>query len=257
MKTSRAAVLAGLLLLPAIQPVHGQELVVMMSTQDVAITSTYTGAKVALFGLIERNAGTIARSGKYEVAVTVTGPSGPIAVREKMRAGPIWINRNMRRYVGVPGFFAVLSSSAIDVTANEGARERLKLGLEHYLPALERSPDETAQDMLTRDAVIRLRKENALYVADPRAVVMPRPNIFNAQIPLPASSPTGRYIVAVSLFSEGVPLTTSNTSFIVRKVGFEAFTAQSARDHGWIYGLAMAAMAVFFGVLGNIIFRRD
>ena len=48
----RAAASAMLLL--AATSAGAEELVVMMSTQDVAITSTYTGARVTIFGAIEQ-----------------------------------------------------------------------------------------------------------------------------------------------------------------------------------------------------------
>lgn len=40
-------------LLLAATPVQAEDLVVLLSTQDVAITSTYTGARVTVFGLID------------------------------------------------------------------------------------------------------------------------------------------------------------------------------------------------------------
>jgi hypothetical protein len=41
------------------------------------------------------------------------------------------------------------------------------------------------------------------------------------------------------------------------KVGVEQFLATAARDHGIIYGLATAFLALITGWLASIIFRRD
>jgi hypothetical protein len=41
------------------------------------------------------------------------------------------------------------------------------------------------------------------------------------------------------------------------KVGFEQFIANSAHNHGWLYGLATALMALMTGWLGSVVFRRD
>ena len=251
----RALCCALLLMLAA--PLKAEELTVLMSTQDVAITSNYTGARVTVFGLIERDATAISRSGKYDIVVTVSGGASALQIRTKEHFGPLWVNRNLQRYANVPDYYAVLSSGPIEAVANEPARERLKLGLGYILPPLRDLPDELNPDKFAREALQRLRRKSGLLIEDPRGVQMPRPNLFAASVPLPASAPPGRYVVTATVLAEGVPLKSTNTSFVVRKTGFEAYVAANARDHGWLYGLATAALAAVFGFLGNVIFRRD
>jgi uncharacterized protein (TIGR02186 family) len=253
--TGRGILLAAAL--AAASPVASEELAVLMSTQDVSISSNYTGARVALFGSIERDAGTVARSGRYDIAVTIAGPASPIVVRNKERFGPIWVNQNQRRYQGLPGYFAVLSTAPIETVANEETRRRRRLGLAYYFPDLPSGGEARESEAAARDAVDRLRAIAGMNAVVERGVTMPRPNLYLAHIELPASAPTGRYSVSVNLLSEGVLLRTAETSFVVRKIGFEAFLAASARDHGLIYGIAAAVLAGFFGFLGNLIFRKD
>ena len=249
----------GALLLPllAATPAFGEELVVMLSTQDVAITSTYTGARVTVFGLIERDATSISRSGKYDVVVTVAAPATPLVVREKERTGPLWINRTLQRYPDVPGFYALMSTGPIGTVANETARERQKMGIGYFLTRSAASAGTEARATEAAEALARLRKKVDLLVEDPRGVQMPRPNLFSSAIPLPASAPTGRYVVAVTVLADGVPLKTTSTSFVVRKIGSEALMAAFARDNGWLYGLLTAFSALFIGYVGNLMFRRD
>jgi hypothetical protein len=40
-------------------------------------------------------------------------------------------------------------------------------------------------------------------------------------------------------------------------VGFEQFVASSARDHGLLYGLATAGLALLTGWIASVVFRRD
>jgi len=246
-----------LLLLAVALPARAEELILLMSTQDVAITSNYTGAKVTVFGAIERDATSISRSGRYEVVVTVSGVASALQVRSKERFGPFWVNRTLHRYANVPDYYAVLSTGPVATIANEPARERYKLGLGHLLPPLADLPDEINPDKSAREALQRLRRAAGLSIEDPRGVQMPRPNLFAAAIPLPASAPPGRYVVTATVLAEGVPLKSTNTSFVVRKTGFEAYVAAYARDNAWLYGLATAGLAALFGFLGNLIFRRD
>lgn len=238
-------------------PARAEELVLMMSTQDVAITSNYTGARVTVFGAIERDAASISRPSKYDIVVSVTGPPSPLVVRQKEHRGPLWVNRTLWRYPDVPGYFALLTTGPITTVANEAARERQKMGMTYMLPPLAAIPDELNPDKTAREALFRIRKSKNLLIEDPRGVQLPRPNLFSAAIPLPAQAPTGRYLISVTVLADGVPLKSTSTSFVVRKIGFEAYVAAYARDNGLLYGLATACIAIIIGFLGNMLFRRD
>jgi hypothetical protein len=49
----------------------------------------------------------------------------------------------------------------------------------------------------------------------------------------------------------------TSSAFELVTVGFERFIASAAVDHGLVYGLATAMMAVMTGWFASIIFRRD
>ena len=83
------------------------------------------------------------------------------------------------------------------------------------------------------------------------------PTLFRAAIPLPAEAPIGNYDVDVKLFADGALLTRANSAFEIVKVGFEQFVANAARDHGLLYGLATAMMALLTGWFASVVFRRD
>jgi len=247
----------GLLALAAglAQPASAEDLVVLLSTQDVAITSTYSGARVTIFGLIERDATALSRPGKYDVVVTVAGPSTPIAVREKEKFGPLWINRTARRFADVPGYYAQITTGPLVSIANDQARDRQKMGIGYHLEGGGLEKDGTLSSAV--QAFVRLRKAAGLLVEDVKGVTMPRPQLFSAVVPVPATAPTGRYVVGVTVLAAGVPLKTINTSFVVRKIGVEAQVAAAARDNGWLYGLVTILSALAIGFLGNLVFRRD
>ena len=61
----------------------------------------------------------------------------------------------------------------------------------------------------------------------------------------------------VKLFADGVMIARTESAFEIDTVGFERFIASAALDHGILYGLATAMMAVMTGWLASIIFRRD
>ena len=65
------------------------------------------------------------------------------------------------------------------------------------------------------------------------------------------------YEIDVKLFADGVLLTRNQTALEVVKVGFEQFVAHAAVDHGLLYGLATAMMALLTGWFASVVFRKD
>ena len=45
--------------------------------------------------------------------------------------------------------------------------------------------------------------------------------------------------------------------FEVYKSGFEQIVTSAARNHGLLYGITTAMMALFTGWLASVVFRRD
>jgi uncharacterized protein (TIGR02186 family) len=251
---SLAAIAVAAALALAASPAGAESLVTTISSPHVEINSTYTGADLVVFGVVERDGREGARADAYDVVVTARGPEGNTVVREKVRFGPIWVNLDQRKFVGVPATLAVLSNRPREEIAEPHLRRRYRLGLDMQVGPGGTDP---AWDAAFLDALIRLKSDGRLYTQDPKGVDFLTPNIFKATVPVPATAPVGAYQVDVSLLAGGVEIARSATGFAVAKVGFEAAVARSARQHGVVYGLATVGIALFFGYLATIIFRRD
>jgi len=81
--------------------------------------------------------------------------------------------------------------------------------------------------------------------------------LYRASIPLPAEVPVGTYDVDVKLFADGALIARTNSALEVYKAGFEQIVTTAAREHGFLYGLATALMALLTGWLASVVFRRD
>jgi uncharacterized protein (TIGR02186 family) len=237
--------------------VHAETLVASLSSHRVAIASNYTGTDVVVFGSVERDAQTVSRVGSYHLVITVRGPQRSIVVREKERLGPIWINREQQKFAKIPSFLAILSSYPLDQITTDALRRRLRIGIDAVLDVPELTRDRGADDKPFREALVRLKAQEGLYFEKPSGVTFLTPNIFRASIPFPATAPTGEYEVEMMLFADSVNITREVTHFEVVKIGFEQRIAALARDKSFIYGLITALTALFFGWIGNLIFRKD
>jgi uncharacterized protein (TIGR02186 family) len=117
--------------------------------------------------------------------------------------------------------------------------------------------DRGGADEPFRDALLRLKRREGLYLEQERGVTFLTPSLFRASIPLPATAPPGNYDVEVVLLADTVILARTQTSFEMVKIGFEQQVGEMARDLAPLYGGATALLALFFGYVASIIFRRD
>jgi len=240
-------------------PALAERLVVSLSNHQVLVLSNFVGEDLVLFGTIEPDAQTTARASGYDLVVTVTGPRETLRTRRKERVLGLWVNVDSREFVRVPSYLAVLSNRPVKTIANADTLRRLQVGLDNFLLPQRIGPDiaDTVPDDPYRQAFVRLENEQGLYREEPNAVTFLTPTVFRASIPLPANIPTGSFAIDVKLFSGGALVARTNSALEVIKAGFEQYVADAARDHGLLYGIATALIALFTGWLASVVFRRD
>ena len=262
----RRAAAAGLLvagiaalLLAGARPARAERLITSLSTYRVFITSQFTGAELMLFGTVERDAGTVARRGGYDIVVTITGPRETTTIRRKRRVLGIWVNTESRTFVEVPSFLAVRSNRPIAEIADPELLRRNQIGLDYIVLPQQIGNDvaDVRHDDPFRMAFLRLQRERGHYRERDNAVTFLTPTVFRAAITLPADVPIGTYEIDVKLLSDGALLWRDTSAFETVKVAFEQFVANAARDHGLLYGLITALLALVVGWIASVIFRRD
>jgi uncharacterized protein (TIGR02186 family) len=153
----------------------------------------------------------------------------------------------------------VSSNRAIDTIAPVDVRRRQQLGIDNVLLTQRVGTDYAdvvAGDSFRR-AFVRLRSEHGLYREAANGVTFLTPTLFRTRIALPAEVTTGTYDVNIKLFADGAMLDDTQTAFEIVKVGFEQFIANAAQQHGLVYGLTTALMALMTGWMASIVFRRD
>jgi uncharacterized protein (TIGR02186 family) len=252
-------VIAALALLAVAAPARAEKLIVSVSNARVTVTPNYAGGELVLFGSVERDSPAPVEQMGYDLVVTVIGPRADMVTRRKERRFGIWINTDSRQFLMVPSYLAVFSNRPLEAIAASDVRRRQQLGIRHTLLTQRIGTDyaDVVADDQFRTAFVRLREERKLYEEDPAAVKFLTPTLFRTGIPLPAEVPIGSYEVQIKLFGQGELLTQTETSFEIAKVGFEQFVATAAKQHGILYGLFTALMALATGWMASIVFRRD
>ncbi len=238
---------------------QAERLVSSLSSHIIRITPNFVGTQLVLFGIVERDAATVPRRGGYDVVATVKGPPETLVVRRKERVVGIWVNADSRTFVQVPSYLAALSNRPIEQIASLDQARRLQLGMRRTLLPQQIGPDtaDVVRDDPFRSAFLRLKESRKLYVEEKDAVNFLTPILYSATIPVPAGVPTGTYNVDLKLFADGALVASGTEAFDIVKFGFEQFVAESAMNHGLLYGLTAAAMAMLTGWLASVMFRRD
>jgi uncharacterized protein (TIGR02186 family) len=231
-----------------------EKLVTSLSTHQVLIGSNFTGTELVLFGSVERDAATVPRRGGYDIVVTVIGPREGMVTRRKGRFLGIWTNVQSYTFDRAPAYLAVLSNRPLDAVASPDQLRRLEIGLQNF-PLSQANASQPPESF--KDALIRLRSERGLYREESSAITFLTPNLFRANITIPAESELGSYEVDVKLFADGTNIARTTSALEIVKVGIEQFVANSARDHALLYGLATTLMALMTGWFASIVFRRD
>ncbi len=254
-----ALVVTTVLMALASAPAAAERLISSLSNHRVMVTSNFIGEDLVLFGSVERDNVNVLRRGGYDIVVTITGPRESVRTRRKERTFGIWVNVESRTFINAPSYLAVLSSKPVDAIADADTLRRLQVGLDNILLPQRIGVDiaDVVHDDPFRIAFLRLKEEHELYIDEPNGVTFLTPTLFRASIPLPANVPFGTYDVDVKLFADGTMIARSSSALEIIKAGFEQFVADAARDHGVLYGLATAMLALLTGWFASVVFRRD
>lgn len=242
-------ILAALAALPA----GAEEILARLSQTRVAITTTFAGSEIFVYGAVKREA-PIPEGQPLDVLVAVTGPSAPVMVRRKERILGIWVNGEGVEVDSAPSFYAVSTTRPFREVISHTADLRHRVGLDHAVRLIgETDAAEYPEDY--RRAVIRLRKAAGLYFEDPGGVTLDENTLFSANIALPAQIVEGDYRVRVMLLRGGSLIDEHESAITVTKVGFERWIYTLAKENGLLYGLLSIAVALAAGWLASAAFR--
>jgi uncharacterized protein (TIGR02186 family) len=231
---------------------RAEELVVTVAPSQIAVSSSYSGGTVVLFGAVAQSNAVLPRT--YDVAVVVTGPRQNVVTRRKGRIVGVWVNQESRTFYNVPSFLGVLASRQLDEIASAEILRRQGIGLKNALFDAGVPPDSNDPFLLN---FIDIRRQQGLFDERAGGVTFLSRTAFRTEIPLRDNVPIGEYQVDLKLFHNGEMVGEALSTFSVVKIGVEDLVVNSATNHSLLYGLTVVSMAFFTGWFASIVFRRD
>jgi uncharacterized protein (TIGR02186 family) len=223
-----------------------------MDKEKVAITATFDGSQILLFGAVKRDKP--APIGDIQVVVTIAGPSEPISVHRKSKVLGIWMNTDTVEVDAAPSFYAVATSSGFSSTINDTEDLRYKVSIPRAIRSVG-APMDVLDAASFSDAVIRIRSEKGLYQLLENKVNIDEQTLFRTSIDMPADISDGDYTARILLTRNGNVVDEFTTIIDVRKVGLERFLFNMSRENPLAYGLMSIAIAIFAGWAASLLFR--
>lgn len=236
-----------------------------LTDAQVRVDAGFTGASVVLFGAVFNP-----NDAPADVVVVIRGPDAPLRLVRKQQVAGVWLNSRPVLFEGAPAFYMTASTRPLSDIADFGQLRRLAIGVDHLrIDAPEESRTVTrygvrdvvvsrlGEDYLDwRRAVVRLKEDAALYATDPEGVRFVDRGLFRADIPLPATAPTGQYNAQVWLFQDGEAVSAANLTLRVEKVGLERDVFTFATRQPWLYGIVCVLLAAATGWAASRLFNR-
>lgn len=252
------AVLVLAMLAAGLGAAQAERLTIASSATEIAISASFTGTPLTIFGVIERDEATVLPlEADYKVAVLVLGPRQSVVARKKDRVFGIWANAQSQTIINPPSVYLLNTSVDLPRLASPSVLQRLQIGYDNIAfvyvgQAMVNDP--AAAEF--REAFIRLKEDARLFSQDVGVSFIGN-LVFRTTARLPANIPVGDYTVVAYLFSGDELIARSEERVVVFKTGFEATLAAFAHTQSLPYGIIVVALALAVGWLGGVIFRRD
>lgn len=225
-----------------------------LSSDSVAITASFDGSDILIYGAIKREA-PIPAGPPLQVIVTVEAPSRGVTVWRKERKAGIWVNADAVRVGAAPGFYAVATSAPLEDILDPQWDSRYRISLSHAMRSFAGQIAVESAVPFT-EALIRIRQNEGLYRLDQGTVSLIDQTLFRADVRLPANLVEGAYKTRIFLLRGGEVIDVFVAPIDVRKVGVERWLYRLAFDRPFLYGLMSLAVAVLAGWGASAAFNR-
>lgn len=230
----------------------GEEVVASLSQNRVAITTTFSGSEIFVYGAVKREAPKA--QARLDVVIAVEGPSEPVVVRRKARVMGVWTNRDAVVIDEAPSFYAVAATGPLDEVLSATDDLRHRVGINSQVRVID-LPAGVGDRNDFRNAVIRLRERAGLYFEVEDGVRITEDTLFAADFALPANLVEGDYRARVFLLHDRQVIDAFEGSIAVRKVGLERWVYNLSREQPFLYGLLAIAVALAAGWGASEAFR--
>lgn len=230
-----------------------------VSTRRVAVTASFSGTEIVVFGAVDNSRQTSAEAGLYDVVIVLVGTPSRLVARRKANVAGMWINVQSLVFDSVPSYYAIVSTRPLDEIASPDVLKAYDIGFDHVRMTLSSgsfSGPPTKQIKEFRDFVVRIKQRDGLYQQEEYGVAFIGRSLFRASVDLPANVTVGPFDTRVFLFRDGELLSQYTARLNLEREGMEEILHGFALRLPLLYGLATVLLAVSAGLLATALFRK-
>jgi uncharacterized protein (TIGR02186 family) len=230
-----------------------------VSTRRVAVTASFSGTEIVVFGAVDNSRQTSAEAGLYDVVIVLVGTPSRLVARRKANVAGMWINVQSLVFDSVPSYYAIVSTRPLDEIASSDVLKAYDIGFDHVRMTLSSGSftgPPTKQIKEFRDSVVRIKQKDGLYQQEEYGVAFIGRSLFRASVDLPANVTVGPFDTRVFLFRDGELLSQYTARLNLEREGVEEILHGFALRLPLLYGLATVLLAVSAGLLATALFRK-
>ena len=223
-----------------------------LSRDEIALTATFEGSELFLFGAIRRDGPPPDDTGPLDVIITLKGPPRDVMVRRKARRFGIWVNTEAVEVRQAPSFYAVATTFPLDQILSQTAQLRYGIGMAQAVRRVGGSLSDTAP---FAEALVRLKEASGSYLEADGAVAVAEETLFQTRIEMPANLVEGDYAAEFFLVRDHEVIYSGEALIRVEKTGIERWIYNLSVREPLIYGLGSVLLALAAGWLAATVFR--
>jgi uncharacterized protein (TIGR02186 family) len=230
-----------------------------VSARRVAVTSSFSGTEIVVFGAVDNSRQTSPEAGLYDIIIVVSGAPSRVVARRKGNVAGMWMNVQSLVFDAVPSFYGIVSTRPLDEVTSEDVLKANDIGFDNMRMTLTRGSftgPPTKQIKEFRDAVIRLKRRERLYQQEEYGVAFIGRSLFRASIELPGNVTVGPFDTRVYLFRDGELLSQFTARLNLEREGVEEVLHGFALRYPLFYGIATVLLAAGAGLAASTIFGR-
>ena len=244
----KSALLVLGLLLAAGLPARAAEPMLKISPAQVHIGAFFNGQTVTVSGTIP--AGT-------QAVLEVMGASADEHLMRKGRRGGLWMNVGEIKVQDAPSLYLVMSTAKELLTAAPAEATWGYRALEKRLAFSGNIEPGERPEFLKQ--FLELKESEQIYASWPGALKVKAAagaeSAVTASFPLPSNTRPGDYKVCLSVIQDGRVVSHNCAGLTVALVGFPAWLATLAYQHGAAYGVLAVVIAIVTGFAMGFIFK--
>jgi hypothetical protein len=242
-----AAVVLGLLL-AGVLPARAAAPVLTLSPATVSIGAFFNGQTVTVSGAIPAGA---------QAVLEVMGESADEPLMRKGRRGGLWMNVGEITVRAAPSLYLVMSTSPQLLTAAGPSATWGYQALKQRITFTGKIKPAEREEFMGQ--FLQLKESEHIYASWPGALTLKAApggeSALTASFPLSTNTKPGTYKVCLSVIQDGKVVSHPCTDLTVAMVGFPAFLASLAYQHGAAYGVLAVVIAIVTGFAMGFLFK--